>query len=477
MIKLIYQLKTFSRVLQIDPTSWYARYCIADVQRSIGLLEPAVETLESILVDRPDELGVQVVLAQTQLARARTFIRTGHLARAELGFLDALERALTLARARKASRVAIKVAADAMTDLAALETYGDADGVDVAVGRALELARDEDVDGKMPALGIVTVVSAQQVPDDCPLRWRAALGAVLLHKLHVLLENAEPSSAGAAWADLALAILALGPGLPSIGSGVEEIDLRRSAIQCIRLALHREPRNPALWSALGAIAIDLSPALAQHAFIRAAEQNPRSALPWTHLGVLYLAVGDRALANQALLRAQVLDPEWPAAWLGQAALAMTSGDVAEARALVDHAWMLSEGTLVRWLCPVRAEQHSANATSHLPNRPCAVCPNRRSTLRVWRRRSSHSPASSRHGRHRIRRRCSCMDSSPSAPNSRRSRPSRSRRRRARSRSSTSAARLTTSRLATSSPMSTSVASACRRATGLARSRRTSRRCR
>ncbi|KAL7337042.1 hypothetical protein BJY59DRAFT_705069, partial [Rhodotorula toruloides] len=278
--KHVAALKVFVKALALDPSSCFAKYSIADVHREIGLLDPAIKTFKEILVDRPDELGVRVVLAETALAKGLGEQKQGYMVRAEESLLEALEDSMAVIEGGSASRVAWKVTAEALVGLSRLSDPASPDSLSAALARG--------VDGKMAGLTAITV--------------------------------ADPAIAAAALAILSFKMPAIGSAcnfrphlsaLPTSSTTAEQV--LQQSIRCLRYALHKELLNASFWNALG------------HSFIRSIKHNSRSAVPWTNLGLFYLVHGDKDLANQAFLKAQVLDPEWAAAWVGQATLADMAG--------------------------------------------------------------------------------------------------------------------------------------------------------
>ncbi|BGO99697.1 Superkiller protein 3 [Rhodotorula toruloides] len=335
--KHVAALKVFVKALALDPSFWFAKYSIADVQREIGLLDPAIKTFKEILVDRPDELGVKVVLAETALAKGLGEQKQGYIVRAEESLLEALEDSMAVIEGGSASRVAWKVTAEALVGLSRLSDPASPDPLRAALARVLTYLSKQDVDGKMAGLTAVTVADVRAAVDTKPAVTAAAL-AVLSFKMRVLLETQNEAAIGSAWFDLGVAISNFRPHLSALStSSVTAEQALQQSIRCLKYALHKEPLNASFWNALGVLSFDLSPRLAQHSFIRSIEHNSRSAVPWTNLGLFYLVHGDEDLANQAFLKAQVLDPEWAAAWVGQATLADMAGHAVEASVLLEHA--------------------------------------------------------------------------------------------------------------------------------------------
>ncbi|KAJ8294040.1 Superkiller protein 3 [Rhodotorula toruloides] len=335
--KHVAALKVFVKAFALDPLSCFAKYSIADVHREIGLLDPAIKTFKEILVDRPDELGVRVVLAETALAKGLGKQKQGYMVRAEESLLEALEDSLAVIEGGSASRVAWKVTAEALVGLSRLSDSASPDSLSAALARVLAYLSEQGVDGKMAGLTAITVADVRAAVDTKPAITAAAL-AILSFKMRVLLETQNEAAIGSAWFDLGITISTFRPhlsALPTSSTTAEQV--LQQSIRCLRYALHKELLNASFWNALGVLSFDLLPCLAQHSFIRSIKHNSRSAVPWTNLGLFYLVHGDEDLANQAFLKAQVLDPEWAAAWVGQATLADMAGHAVEASVLLEHA--------------------------------------------------------------------------------------------------------------------------------------------
>ncbi|GAA6060942.1 hypothetical protein JCM10212_003850 [Sporobolomyces blumeae] len=343
--KHVAAIKVFDKALGFDPSSWYAKYSIADAQREIGQLEPAIATLKEILEDRPDELGVRVVLAESSLQKGLDDARQGLAADAEATLFEALREAVSIVEGGTAVRIAWKIIADALTGLSRLPSPTLEETASDLVARLLALLATQGVDQKMDGANAVTLAMVQPLVGTLALPTVLSALAVLAFKLRVLLEAQNEMAIGSAWFDLGVAISNFRPRLSSIPDVATTPDQAlQQSIRCLKFALHKEPLNATFWNALGVLSFDLSPRLAQHCFIRSIEHNSRSAVPWTNLGLFYLVHGDDDLANQAFLKAQILDPEWTAAWIGQATLADMAGHALEAFVLLEHAYSLGGET-------------------------------------------------------------------------------------------------------------------------------------
>ena len=334
--KHVASLKVFAKALSIDPTSWYAKFSIGDVQREIGLLESAVKTFREILVERPEELGVLVVLSETLLASGVEEMKGGSTARAEESFVAALEMAERIIGAGLATRVAWKVAGDALGGLAGIAELSKGDEATTIGLRLLSILGEEKVDVKIEGMDAVTAESLTAGFDGVGSAVFFAGLQVLAFKMRILLETENDSSIGSAWLDLGLAISRLHPAVDSTTTD----EAQHQSIRCLKFALQLEPLNSLFWNALGVLSFTLSPRLSQHALIKSIEHSPRAAVPWTNLGFFYLSHEEEELANMAFLKAQVLDPDYEAAWAGQAILADRAGEGVVAAGLWSHAFSL-----------------------------------------------------------------------------------------------------------------------------------------
>ncbi|GAA5820347.1 hypothetical protein JCM11251_005586 [Rhodosporidiobolus azoricus] len=345
--KHIAALKVFVKALGLDPSSWFAKYAIADVQREIGLVEPAIKAFKEILEERPQELGVKVILAETSLGKGLDEQRRGFVVRAEESLVEALREAWSVIEGATATRVAWKIAAEALVGLGKIPQPERADEMAPLVASLMDELAKMGVDEKIAGATAVTVRAVQQArAEDIQAAVLASAVAVLAFKARVLLETQNEAAIGSAWFDLGVAVsnfrsshLSSSSVSPAFSTTAEQA--LQQAIKCLKYALHKEPLNSTFWNALGVLSFDLSPRLAQHCFIRSVEHNSRTAVPWTNLGLFYLVHGDEDLANQAFLKAQVLDPDWTAAWIGQATLADLAGHAVEASVLLEHAFTLS----------------------------------------------------------------------------------------------------------------------------------------
>jgi superkiller protein 3 len=137
-------------------------------------------------------------------------------------------------------------------------------------------------------------------------------------------------------------------------------------MRCFKRAIELEAGNADFWNALGVVTTNMSPKVAQHAFVRSLHLNDRNAQVWTNLGALYLIQNDAQLANDVFTRAQSTDPDYAQAWVGQGLLAMLVGEIKEARGLFEHAFDISNSSTT-----IPKRQYTLNLFDHLLIDPLA----------------------------------------------------------------------------------------------------------
>ncbi|GAC95416.1 hypothetical protein PHSY_002992 [Pseudozyma hubeiensis SY62] len=368
-------LKCFAKCLELveandDPQDdgWQAQYSIGDVHLELGNFSTAVETFSSILDKHPQELGVRVALSNAFLLSSRQELATGYVERAEISANCAIREAThVLLHHDKHLRSAWKVIADAAFHLSKfgrlrqpaslLTTDGGGELTPI-----LKLAKELDTDAKLPSISVVTHEKLSSSAENLELSpFRLLQISVYLYKLRVVLNASDDKVAGSAWADLATALYCASRAmlLPSSHSFLtapastsivdfaesQSAQARLQAIGSIKQALRHEPGQEAYWLLLGNLTFHSSVKLAQHCFVRAIENAPKSPIGWTNLGLLYFHHGDVELANESLIKAQTVDPDYGAAWVGQALVAQHFGDHRASRVLFEHAVSLTEGSL------------------------------------------------------------------------------------------------------------------------------------
>ncbi|KAH9895045.1 TPR-like protein [Cubamyces lactineus] len=327
-------IKALEHARELDPKDWVASYFIGDVQRQMGLYEEAIRAFRSILSSRPQELGVLHSLGQSYLDLGRFELSTGFSARAETSFLSAVSITLDLLDASSGfRRVAWKTIADALFHLSAFADISDDALVRDVLERVIPLVTDH------PEKGLTDIISypltTEQTNDLSLLALEVALAA---YDYRLTLGAISDAAKGSAFYDLGSALSTFAR---RTSDGAKRDRAQQHAIAQFKEAIRLDPGNDAFWVALGNATFLSQPGVCQHAYIRALEVDSKNAATWTNLGLFYLHHEDAELANEAFYKAQTLDPDYALAWVGQGLVATANSHGREARALFEHATILT----------------------------------------------------------------------------------------------------------------------------------------
>ncbi|KAG6908388.1 hypothetical protein DXG01_004817 [Tephrocybe rancida] len=320
-------VKALERAQELDSGDWLCLYLIGDVKHQMGNYADAINAFESILVDRPSDVGVLVSLGQAYLDQGRSEASESFQTRAEQSFSTCILVGLKTIEASAGFRgVAWKTIGDAIFALSARSTYTEEDTLRNALKGVVSLlpVKDDHLSG---------IVVPPALPEDTPLsRMKVLEVALAAYSYRTSLGQSESTTtSGSAWFDLGIALhywAAMSPGSPSAQTRI---------ISFLTQALREDPGNSLYWMGLGDGYFLSNAKSAQHAYIRAIEFDSKNVTVWTNLGLLYLHYDDTELANEALYRAQTLDPDYAVAWIGQALVATRNGHGTEAAAMFEHA--------------------------------------------------------------------------------------------------------------------------------------------
>ncbi|KAF8342132.1 TPR-like protein [Cantharellus anzutake] len=332
-------LKALSRSREISQDDWTAVYFIGEVYRQMGQFDLAIATFEPLLVDRPDEVGVLLAMAESHFSRARQEFAAGYHTRFEESLAICMELSMKLVNlAPGFRRIIWKTIADAIFELSKITLF---------VNPTLVLSAVRPVCEALPERSEIAVIveslSATELSgkfgdnrdrlEGLDLHWLA----IACYSTRVGLCKNDQMTEGSALFDLSIAIHSI---IPKLVGHQSEKALSDAANSAILDALKHSPGNEWYWNALGNIKFLREPKLAQHAYIKALEIDSKNPTIWTNLGVFYLHHGDTDLANQSFYKAQVSDPDYGPAWIGQAMVATINQHLPEARALFEHALIL-----------------------------------------------------------------------------------------------------------------------------------------
>ncbi|KAF2155242.1 TPR-like protein [Myriangium duriaei CBS 260.36] len=328
--------------MKISGEKWFTEYMLANVHRELGDHDEAIELLQGVLADRPDEFGVLLALLQTYIERSWRRLDTGFFGKAAESARQALELAGDVAKSRPEAFNLWKAVGDACSVF-----HWTRRSVESFPGERATSLLKADVDSSVyDLLADVDKVNAHTLDDKTQINGDAGLVEVseylklslLAYKRAVHCCSHDIHAQAVAWYNLGWAEYRAYCELPSL-------DGRRfsmAAVRCFKRAIELEAGNSEFWNALGVVTSGLNVKVAQHAFIRSLYLNERSAQTWTNLGVLYLNNHDTELAHQAFGRAQSTDPDCAHAWLGEGLIALSIGDNKEALSHFVHAFEISD---------------------------------------------------------------------------------------------------------------------------------------
>ncbi|PLW51233.1 hypothetical protein PCASD_01010 [Puccinia coronata f. sp. avenae] len=357
-------------------SAWYVDFCIGDSQRQLGLLEPAIKNLGKIVDNRPNELGVKIILAETRYTKGLKSSETGAFAEAEcelLSCLDIVHDVLEHTKSRLVTKASWKIAGNVfaefgrwnrtipMSTLLVEAGEGDAnERLRVHLSYFVNLAAKMNVDNIMPNVKSVNCLETSAILAENGSPGIFLLASALAFKVRLVIELSDSEKHGAAdaWSDLAIALGSLSRWLDSTSSTLSSRDpssyfktqmgsqaTLSEAVHCIKAGLQMNSLSSGAWNTLGVLTFSLNPRLSQHAFIRSVELVSKNHVAWTNLGFFYVIHSDLDLANEAFERAQLVDPDWALLWMGKALIASLNGHQQKAGKLVEHAYTLSLGSI------------------------------------------------------------------------------------------------------------------------------------
>lgn len=325
---------------------WFARYMLANVKRELGEYEDAIASYEDVLTTRPNDIGVTIALLQTLAENSWKSLDSGLFNDAAELARKVIDAGRSLAEVQNDIFNLWKAVGDACTNFSYIKKKVEklpvtdckallATGLDPV---ALDLMAE--VDG----VGINWLEPSGD--DETPSPDSSIYMGILAYKRAVHVSLHDTHAQAVAWYNLGWAeyraYRSVQPG--SGNKGKKPRKFLKAAMRCFKRAIELEAGNSEFWNSLGVVTTNMSPKVAQHAFVRSLHLNDRSAQVWTNLGALYLLHHDIQLANEAFTRAQSTDPDYSQAWIGQGLLALLYGDPKEARGLFEHAFDIASSS-------------------------------------------------------------------------------------------------------------------------------------
>lgn len=351
---------------------WFARYMLANVKRELGEYDDAVARYEDVLKIRRNELGVTIALLQTLTENSWKCLESGLFNDSAELASKAIRIATSLAQERADIFNLWKAVGDACANFSYIKLKADKLPINEIRGllntdldsAALDILADVDETGQN-----YISLPEEDESGQSPMSDICVYAAILAYKraIHVSIQDIHAQAV--AWYNLGWAEYRSYRSVQARSAKKSKKQPRKflkAAIRCFKRAIELEAGNSEFWNSLGVATTNMSPRVAQHAFVRSLHLNDRSAQVWTNLGTLYLIHNDIQLANEAFTRAQSTDPDYAQAWIGQGILALLFGDPAEARGLFEHAFDISTSSLA-----LSKQQYTSTLFDHLLSDPSA----------------------------------------------------------------------------------------------------------
>ena len=347
--------KTFEHAQQLEgvsesDSSWFCDYMLANVKRELGEYDDAIASYHNVLKIRPSEFGVSIALLQALVENAWRNVELGLFGRAADCAREAIGIAQQISRIRDEAFNLWKAVGDACSIFSAVQEYEVLlprkqlrslleGGVHVAVFDVLA-----EIDGIFgDSLQLLSDSNDEGIDSTS---W-SMTAAILAQKRAVHATTNNLHARAVAWYNLGWTeyrAYAHGSKLVRDGSRMQPLGHVKAAVQCFKRAIELEAGNGEFWNSLGIVSSELSPKVAQHAFVRSLYLNDKNARVWTNLGTFYLIQDDTLLAQEAFTRAQSADPDYAQPWLGQGLLAAKSVDHNNALHLFTHAFEIADSS-------------------------------------------------------------------------------------------------------------------------------------
>lgn len=271
-------LNAFTRAQELAPNSWIPSYNIGLLKRQTSEYVESIVCLQSILDLRPTEFGVLMAQAQAYLELGCSEFNSGIFARATTAFIEGIRAALlaTSTDAAGLRNPSWKLIGDALVMLARTS---------IVPNSSIITPIFADLVSKLPSSstdrlrGVYSYLGAEVISSAHTTEL-----AVAVYSHRVSLDHSETSVSASAHFDLATSLICWLKESPRRnGAEVAMEFISTSLLQALRL----DPTNDLYWVTFGNHAFSDQPKVAQHAFIKALEINPKvCALMMLHYSVL-----------------------------------------------------------------------------------------------------------------------------------------------------------------------------------------------
>jgi superkiller protein 3 len=269
-------IKALNRALELDPSDWTCSFQIGELKREMGMYQEASSIFEAILVERPKEFSVLASLARTYLELGLMESNGGYHMRAEDSFLNAIDIALAIVNHHMKFRsIAWKVVSDAALRLSTRPVIHDNARVQHMIKSVRSLLFTEHA----------TAIDLPSFRDlESPENLAVLRISIYACNLRAALDTSPSINQGSAWYDLGIGLQIWKNNAPTKNQP-PEID--KEIVNSLTQALRADPSNDLYWNAFGNAHFSERPKIAQHAYIRSLELDPKVSLMKTCTSGVY----------------------------------------------------------------------------------------------------------------------------------------------------------------------------------------------
>ncbi|KAL7288696.1 hypothetical protein TKK_0017421 [Trichogramma kaykai] len=290
-------LRSYERVLHLNPESFYSKVQLANIELLIGDLKSAKTKFREIISLNKTNPSALKGLAESCFKLGKEHASAQLLARARDDYQDAIDSLIQAVELKKPYMCIWKLLGDICYNVVELpEKYCYLNGIPSMLQYDPENAKNVIHRKEIFLLSIKCYCIALNISKDSSLLWHD-LSQCYLAKYH------------------------------SKSNEDKKEDIKK-CLAAAKEAVNADPLSWNHWNLLGVVCMveDVKNyALAQHCFAMALDLQSNNPIPWTNLGSLYLILGDAYRANEAFSWAQRMDPAYINCWIGQALIAENIG--------------------------------------------------------------------------------------------------------------------------------------------------------
>jgi len=260
---------------------------VGQVHRQLGDHQLAIDALLEILSHHEEDV-VKAALAETRLEMAQAYRTSGFIDRAKDSWVTALSEGLELTEMVGARGVAWKVVSDALANLAGV-LHGPLEGEDLLTNALLRASTVLYKEWKNADDSLASLVDLSTLTKHLKGEGAASVleGGVIAGRLNIAACSYRTHLAGTVDASLSSALFDLAASLFNYCARIAIISdtgkIHQTAAGLLKRGLRISPGDEAYWNALGTLSFNMNPKLAQHAYIKALEIDPKVILSFSRL--------------------------------------------------------------------------------------------------------------------------------------------------------------------------------------------------